>query len=250
MKVCFNGCSFTEGVGFTVEQRPSVIYDRLVCQELGYQYNNIAVGGSSNHLIFVRSATAIMSSQYDIVFTQWSGLNRQWFFPGPDAEFYINDGRPDYKYRDLYLNKQQKQTFEDTLRIINHDYHNIFDLIDYCKILSSLGKQHKTKVININGLVPWQNDLVNPVSNNLENSLSIYTKEILDFYNRSDAEVLNFFVRLQTKFSELDQTQWVNLFDSFMHNCVDRSPTDNHPGKQSHYQMAQKVINYIRLHKF
>lgn len=247
MKVCFNGCSFTEGVGFEPHQRPEVIYDRLVCRELGWSGDNIAVGGSSNHGIFMRSAQAIRSGQYQVVATQWSSLNRQWFYPGPDTVYFTNDGRASYRYRHINLDKSNKKFFDDTVRVLNHDYQNIIDLIDYCGILQDLGRQHGTRIVMINGLVPWTTDLVHYHGGDLQHGLSAYTKQILDFAHRSDQEVRQFFMKLQTKFAQLDQTQWVNLFDSFMHNCMDLSPTDHHPGEKSHRQMANRVLDYLQV---
>jgi len=85
MKVCFNGCSITVGEGFSFEQRDSFIYDRLVSKKFNFESDNIAVAGSSNYKIFMRSAKAIMSGKYDLVVTQWSALNRVWLHPGPET---------------------------------------------------------------------------------------------------------------------------------------------------------------------
>mgnify|MGYP003339309272 FL=1 len=81
MNVCFNGCSFTVGEGFPVDQRENYIYDRILEQTLNFKRANIAVAGSSNYLIFMRSADAILSGDYDCVITQWTALNRLWLCP-------------------------------------------------------------------------------------------------------------------------------------------------------------------------
>ena len=191
-----------------------------------------------------------MSKQYDLVFTQWSALGRMWLSPGPDCVFFTNDQKfPDFKYRDFYLTAKQKNEFNNIILLLNHDYQNIIELIDYCKILDHLSKLNLVQTIYINGLLPWQDDLITPLTDNLSNSLSVYSKHLLDFDNRNDHEIINFFVKLQHKFLEIDQLKWVNLFDSFQQNIIDIGIEGHHPGIQSHQRMAERIINYIESKK-
>lgn len=246
MKVCFNGCSFTVGEGFAEHQRDQYIYDRLLSKQFGFDSTNVAIGGSSNYTIFMRSAREIISNKYDLVITQWTALNRIWLYPGPDTVFFTNDQRfPDYKYRDLYLSASDKKTFCNTLRLMNHDFNNIIELVDYCNILCNLAGSNSTRVIFVNGLLPWQHDFVQPLSDDLEQSLSEYTKSMLDFDNRPDHEIVEFFTKLQIKFLDLDQSKWSNLFTSFMSAATDTGPKGHHPGLASHKWMADNISNYL-----
>lgn len=245
MKICFNGCSFTEGVGFKPPDRLKSVYPWIVGNTLNCEVTNIAVAGSSNYQIFLRSADAIMSSDFDIVITQWSALNRLWLYPGPDASLFVNDREnQEFKYRDIFLSKSQKKYLQDVILYLNHDFKNILDLIDYCKILAAL-KKEKPGVIFINGLVPWTNDLTKKPTEDLSGFLSDYTKAILDFDNRDDKEIVNFFNQLQTKFQTLDQSLWVNLFESIQKHQIDQAPLDTHPGPLTHKVIATKITKYI-----
>jgi hypothetical protein len=246
-KLCFNGCSFTVGEGFDVDQREFHIYDRLVCKNLAYQHTNIAKSGSSNYEIFMRSARAMLDD-HDILFVQWSALNRIWFYPGPDTEYFVNDGCAEFRYRDIYLAPKAKAKFEETLLLLNHDYHNIIALIDYCSILDRLAERHGKIVIYINGLVPWTDDLSRPLGKDLGQELSKYTKEILDFDDRDDDAIFLFLNDLRAKFASLDQSRWINLFESFQKFAVDIAPHGHHPGIQSHEIMADKILQYLELH--
>jgi hypothetical protein len=249
LKTCFNGCSFTEGWGFPVEQRDTYIYDRLLAKKYSFESTNIAMGGSSNHLIFMKSCQAIMSGQYDIVFTQWTALNRLWLYPGPDCQFFVNELiNPDFSYREIHLSKKERTQLRTQLLILNHDFHNILALIDYCVILSRLAEHSKTKIIFINGLVPWTSDLDRPVGTDLSLSLSEYSKEILDFDHRDDSEITKFFTILQEKFLLIDKSKWVNIFDSLFLNQTDLGPEGHHPGIHSHQWMAQQVSTYLENH--
>lgn len=245
MNVCFNGCSFTVGEGFTKSQRDQYIYDRLLEQKFKFNRINIAKGGSSNHTIFMRSADAILSEQYHCVVTQWSALNRIWLKPGPDCEFFSNDSLPFFKYREIYLDEKAKNTFKKTLLMLNGDFDNIIQLIKYCKILESLAYYTNTEVVFVNGLVPWTNDLITKLGPDLGKSLSSYSKSMLDFDNREDNEIIKFFQELQQHFSTLNRDLWVNLFESFVGNSTDVGPEGHHPGIISHKWMADKISNFL-----
>lgn len=245
--VCWNGCSFTVGEGFDIGQREKYIYRCLVDQHFGFESALRATSGASNYKIFIESAKAVLSKKYHIVFTQWSALNRIWLYPGPDTEFFLNDeAHVDYSYKDLYISSSDKKKLQSQLLILNHDYHNIIDLIQYCNILESLSSQAKTKVVFINGLVPWTDDIVIPINkNDLEKSLSKYTKSILDFSHRDDHEIVKFFEHLQKEFAMLNQSLWVNLFDSMFASKIDTGPQGHHPGVKSHYGMYKKIVAYL-----
>lgn len=246
IKTCFNGCSFTYGEGFKSQERNQYTYEKVLAKKYNWDSINIAVKGSSNHTIFLRSAEAIQSQQYDIVFTQWSALNRIWLSPGPEIHYFVNDVKhPDYTYRDLYINSKDKKKFNELLLILNHDYQNIIDLISYCNILQQLAEANTVRAVFINGLIPWQEDLIQPLGSNLDQSLSSYSKIIFDFKNRSDAEIIKYFLKLQQKISTLDKNLWVNMFESFWENTCDIAPAGHHPGIKSHQWMAKQITNYL-----
>lgn len=245
MNICFNGCSFTVGEGFPVEQRELYIYDRLLEKKFKFNRTNIASGGSSNYTIFMRSAEAIISEKYNCVISQWSALNRLWLSPGPDSVFFINDASPEFRYRNIHLSGKEKTTFKDTLLLLNGDYSNIIDLIRYTRILESLAKIHNVKLAFINGLVPWTDDLTRPLSADLSNSMSTYSKDLIDFDSREDDEIIKFFQQLQEHFATLNQAHWVNLFDSFIKNTKDCGPEGHHPGIESHKWMADKTADFL-----
>jgi len=248
IEVCFNGCSFTEGEGFAHNTRDQYIYDRLVQRHYNFDRTNIAIAGSSNLTIFLRSAQALRSLKYNIVVTQWTALNRIWFSPGPDGRFFSNDNShgDEFVYRDLRLTPGEKKQFRRMLVLLNHDYQNLLDLIDYYLILEELAESHKVKLVHINGLVPWTRDLIESIAfDNLHDSLSPYTKTLLDFDTRDDWEIIKYVNILRDRFKLINQQKWVNLFDSFLDNTCDTGPEGHHPGIQSHIWMADKIINYI-----
>jgi len=250
IKVCFNGCSFTWGEGFDYNERNLYVYDRLLSNQFDWERDNIAQKGSSNYQIFMRSAEALQQKKYDIVFTQWSGLNRIWLSPGPETFYFNNDEKyTDYQYRNIYIDARSKKKLNELLLLLNHDYQNILDLVSYCNILEDLARMSATRLIFINGLLPWQDDLSKPLADDISTSLSDYTKSILDFDNRSDDEIVKYFSALQRKVSLLNKNSWVNIFDSFQNNTTDVAIEGHHPGIKSHKWMAERITNYLRINE-
>jgi hypothetical protein len=247
IKACFVGCSFTVGEGFDKDQRDAYIYDRLVSRHFGFSSDNLAKGGWGNYKIFMQAVNSIVNQKYDIVFVQWSDMNRIWLSPGPEEWFATNDDSDQsFRYHNIYISAKDKLNFIDTVKVLNHDYQNIVDLIDYTKILNQLADTNNVKIAHINGLVPWQDDLLNLLDRtDLEKFFSDYTKSMLSFDSKPEHEVCYYFNKLQNKFNELDRTRWVNLFDSFLLDTVDTGPLGHHPGERSHKIMADKIINYL-----
>lgn len=251
MSVCFAGCSFTYGEGFASSQeRDQYVYDRLVAREFELNHSNVAQPGNSNYKIFLDAAKSITSGKYQIVFAQWTGLRRIWLHPGPDTCYKISPAdlreQPDYVYRDIFISKKDRKKINDTIVILNHDYQNLLDVIEYCNILERLANNCNTKVYFINGLVPWQQDLFTELKSNLSNSLSNFTKDMLDFDNRSDDEIIKFVSELQTATSTLNQSLWVNITESFQKNATDVGPVGHHPGIKSNQWMADQIVNFLK----
>jgi hypothetical protein len=250
MNFAFSGCSLTFGEGFPKDLRDRYIYDRLVSNHFGATNTNFGIPGGSNHKIFISAASAIQSKKFDVVFVQWSGVNRLWLSPGPDVHLFLQDEKfPDFRYRNLYLSPKELTNFKNLIRLLNHDYQNILDLIDYCSFLELMSDNTSTKIIFINGLLHWKEDICNPLSSNLSECLSDYSKNLLDFDNRDDEEIINLFTKLQTKFKSIDQDKWVNIFDSLKSNTIDVGPEGHHPGINSHAWLANKIIDFINIKK-
>lgn len=240
----FVGCSITLGEGFEPEQREGQIYPSLVAKHFMFDSDNLSHKGASNHMIFLITAQAIRSQRYDMIFCQWSELNRLWLSPAPDAWYYTTGhATKDYHSKDLVLDTKTQNQLAETILMLNHDYQNIMILIDYVNILTDLSQHYKTKIIFINGMLPWQDDLIKNISH--VDQLSTYTLKLLDADNRDDEEVLTLYKQLQTNFKSMNMKQWVNPFESFQSLTIDLGPLGHHPGPKSHRVMANLIHNYL-----
>ena len=248
MKFTFTGCSITQGVGLEQEKLSPDNYCNIVGDHFGAQVNNVATSGNSNYNIFMSALNELLYNSPDILFVQWTCLNRLWLYPGPDTLIYVtNSNNPEYTYRDISYTKKQMQQFSNQYQILNHDYHNLITVIEYSNILSTLVSK-KTNLVFINGAVPWEKDLIDiSVLQNPAKQFSKYTKSLLDFNSRNDQEVHEFYIRLHNKIKTLDSTRWVNIFDSFLSQTQDKGTDNQHPGVKSHNNFAQTIIDYLKI---
>ena len=247
MKVAFTGCSMTRGDGFDKAYLAPQIWPNIISRVFNFDSKNLGISGASNLRIFQTASTAILSKKHDLVFCQWTMLNRLWLSPGPNAWYFLTgDGKDSFEYRDVKLNQPEKTDLERMITQLNHDYQNIIELVDYIKILEELAQSNQVKIAHVNGMVPWQPDLADENTANDFSSMSLYTRQLLDFDNRDDAEIKKLFLKLHNKFLELDTRRWINLFDSFQSQTVDAGPLGNYPGPRSHVSMSNLVRNYLK----
>ena len=247
MKVAFTGCSMTRGDGFDMAYLTPEIWPNIISRVFEFDSKNLGISGASNLRIFQTASATILSKKYDMVFCQWTVLNRLWLSPGPDVWYFLTgDGKDSFEYRDIKPNQQQKIDLAHMITQLNHDYQNIIELVDYVKILEDLAQHNQVKIAHVNGMIPWQSDLADENTVNDFSTMSLYTRQLLDFDNRDDAEIKKLFLRLHNKFSELNPQRWINLFDSFQSQTVDVAPLGNHPGPRSHVSMSNLVRNYLK----
>jgi hypothetical protein len=247
MKVAFTGCSMTRGDGFDMAHLAPEIWPNIISRVFEFDSTNLAISGASNLRIFQTASEAILSKQYDLVFCQWTVLNRLWLSPGPNTWYFLTgDGKDRFEYRDVKLNRREKTDLEHMIMLLNHDYQNIIELVDYIKILEDLAQYNQVKIAHVNGLVPWQSDLANKSIANDFSTMSLYTKQLLDFDNRDDTEIQQLFLQLHSKFMQMNPSRWINLFDSFQSQTIDVGPLGHHPGPRSHVNMSNLIQNYLK----
>ena len=242
----FIGCSLTVGEGLEFEKTDPNNYTNIVVKKYLANVLNLAKKGNSNYNIFITALNEILFNTPDKIFVQWSGLKRLWLYPGPDTELFLSHTvDEDYTYRDVLYKKKHLQKFTDDYHILAHDYNNLLTIINYSNILTELSK-NKTQLIFINGLIPWTEDFSKlGTVTNYDKQLSDYTKSIIEFDTRDDADIQQFLFKLEKEFNSLDRTLWVNMFDSMRANCIDAENENFHPGPKSHALYAEMIIKYL-----
>jgi len=245
-KFTFTGCSFTVGVGLPDEKTDPTNYTNLISAHCNAQSNNLAVGGNSNYNIFMAAVNALLFDTPDILFVQWSELNRHWLYPGPCIKLPIAGQEMEELIGiDQYFTKDKLQKFSDQFRLLNHDFHNLLSVANYCKILQTLAA-NKCQVVFINGLLPWTKEIKYKQSaTDPAKYFSKYTKSLLTIDQLPDQDIVKHFTQLTEAVGTLDKTLWSNMFDSMMCNVIDRGLDNIHPGPESHKKYASMIINHL-----
>jgi|TARA_R110001599_G_scaffold125137_1_gene297926 hypothetical protein len=246
-KVAFNGCSFTRGDGFPIAERDTVLYYGQVAKHLGCEFDNNAKGGYSNLRIFHSAYEDIVSEKYNTVFVQWSYVNRTWLSPRPNQWYFM--GSRFAPINNIYgesitFTKAEIDKITDTYMLLNGDYQNLIELVTYSNILEQLAKVYNTKIVFINGIVLWTEDMFQPFDSVA--GLSDYAKEVYDIETNTQAPVEQFHNNLYSKTSTLNKNLWINLCDSMFKITFDFAPEDGvHPGPKTHQLLAEKIILFL-----
>lgn len=213
----FNGCSITNGHGFKYQEKDSRLYTNLVSKN----HVNHASRGASNLKIFLQTSNAIIDRVADIYVVQWSGLHRHWVYPAPDKGIYF--GSPKDPNNEIVTENDKLIAH---YQLLNHDYGNIMQLLDFCRILQVQARRHNCRLIFINGIVEW--------SNNEEWMYKLV----------ADAEDHDIAVeRLKNNIELVDWNLWVNPWCSFytMSKSLDLAEDNLHPGPKTHKQIADML---------
>jgi hypothetical protein len=249
MNFTFIGCSFTVGEGLPQEKSDVNNYTNIIGEKFNARIKNLAEAGNSNYNIFMTGINEILFDCPDVLFLQWSGLQRHWLYPNLDIIFPITPNAiapvKDINYLDTQFSKKSLEKFVDQFLLLNHDYQNILMLINYCKILETLAKD-KCRIVMINGLVPWTKECMDPsaVTNPYEN-FSTYTKNLLSTDKLPDSDVAIFFNKICNGLAELDKSTWVNMFNSMGKQILDLGNDNSHPGPKSHQLYANIIIKHL-----
>lgn len=211
--IYFGGCSITLGAGFEDLTQDRRIYPNLVTSEA----INDATGGSSNLKIFTQAAKAILEDVSDTYVVQWSALHRHWLYPAPDAGTYIGGVN------------ETNDKFIAQFQLLNHDYGNILQLLDYTRILTDMAQKHNSDIFFVNGLVTWSKDI------------DWMYELVMDASSDHDRFVEN----LQNNMDLVNWDLWVNPWHSMNDNKLDNAPLDNHPGPQTHQHIADLILEKL-----
>jgi hypothetical protein len=244
MKILCNGCSFTYGHGFLDHERGLLSYPGLLAKDLSAEVVNVAVPGSSNLEILLRTLRTTQDQSFDLIVVQWTELRRHWFEPCLGYQ-YRTASPVDTKWtHGIHLTKKQRQNLKDQLSMLTGDYKTLLDLAYFCQILM---QYFANKVIFLNGLLPITTDLISalPTENhNMHTHFSDFTKSVLEFDDKPDTDIKKYHTQLvQAFFPSLDN--WANIDNSWQKNIVDIATEGHHPGPKSHRWAANQIISQV-----
>lgn len=250
-KILFDGCSFTANCGFSAENLGVSHWPHLLSQHYQFDFDNNAVGGSSNDVIFNRVVGATALHSYDLVLVQWTQIGRQWIHcsnQNIDDFTIINGGTP----IGHQCNSNEVQQYTKLhYTYFNNQYVNLKKWL--CQVIALAGylDSKNQPYVFIKGFENYVSafthiEYVTVVGfKNLENS----TKQFLDFDNRPDNYLLCKIEEIQLLLDSVRQLNWVN-FDSpsFFDAKTDLACDKAHPGINSNLKFTEQLIAYCTTH--
>jgi hypothetical protein len=252
MKILFSGCSFITGEAL---EDPSACVANVVAKQLDADVTNIAISGNTNDGIFLDTLTEIVKNSYDHVFVGFTSWPRWGFAPEldmyPTRRFFTAGHYPTW-LDDLDSNEgikiKHKQELYDALMLINHDWHNVMQVVKYVNILATY-----PNVTFINSLCQWdtgffeqfklfENQVVIP------SELTPYTRYLLNVNNRDDEQINQLLqkniISEFNKIGHIHTNRWVNLYNPWSRNKIDVATDGSHPGAKAHKWMADKITHF------
>jgi hypothetical protein len=250
-KILFDGCSFTANSGFSVENQCVSHWPNLLSQHYQVEFDNNAIGGSSNNEIFNRVVGATTLNSYNLVLVQWTEISRQWIYcsnQNIDDFTIINAGNPKGHQCNT---KEVQQYVKLHYTYFNNQYVNLKKWL--CQVIALAGylaSKNQPYVFikgNENYVSAFTHIEYVPGTGfkNLENSI----KQFLDFDNRPDDYILGKIKEIQRLLNSARQLNWVN-FDSlsFFDAKSDLADDKAHPGINSNLKFTKQLIAYCTTH--
>ena len=247
-KILFSGCSFTADSGFLKENQSKSHWPHLLGQHYRVDFDNNAVGGSSNNEIFDRVVGTTSGNSYDLVLVQWSEISRQWIYHSnqnvDDHTILMASHSP----KGWLCNSNEIQQYAKLhYTYFNNPYTNLRKWL--CQVITLAGYLDSTNQPYVfvkgfeNYVSAFKNIKYAPETGfiNLENSI----KEFLDFDNRPDDYILHKIKEIQFLIDSAGKSNWLN-FDSLSFNDAktDLADDEMHPGIESNLELTKQLIAY------
>jgi hypothetical protein len=261
----FSGCSYTTGFGFELEQNDPKFWVNLLHKDVNILQNtelvNCGKSGASNDQIFANSVDHILKYNTKFVFVQWTSYPRYQFNVGLETYetkvlFIANSptlhtddklGLNDITYTKTYLN-----TLRDRVITLNHPHYEILKIVKYVNVLINLCKLKKCSIFFINGICDWDCDFFIKKENTLPYEYTSYTKKIINIDNRDDNQIYALYNKIHNEYNRLggmQESNWLNLYNSLAKNKIDVNDDKIHPGYKSNQKyfelLSQALLNKL-----
>jgi hypothetical protein len=269
------GCSVTSGVGwnennhFTDAKDDFRLWTNLCHRNIKRFQNlkllNVGQAGASNSDIFQNAVRVIANNNIsiDTMFVQWTSGPRYTFNAGFElwntSEVLVHGNSP--RKHNIKLNNGEYWTREyvhdltDRLRVLHHLHWEIVKIVDYSSMLSNLAQQKEFDIFFINGICPWDENYFVELHNVTPEEYTAFTKKhIIDIESRSDEDIHKLYHLAHQHYREaggINQSQWINLYNSFYNLRTDFNFDGSHPGQQSNQTFFNLIksqlasLNYI-----
>lgn len=251
----FFGCSFTAGKGFELgKDDPQLWVNLLHAHNSNIRSTNLinlGESGASNEKIFYNAVSSLLEYRPKYAFVQWTSAPRYSVLLGvetyPTTQYFGHDGHTHehnlhggITYTTSYL-----EGIKNRFLSLHHPHADILNIIKYSNTLNNLATNTGTKLFFINGICPWDDQFFIKLENVLPDRYTMYTKKILETNTRDDKEIFELYNKIHNEYQQsggVQESQWLNLYNSFGNNKIDVNNDGTHPGIQSN-QLYFKIVN-------
>jgi len=264
-KLVVVGCSVTSGDGLYNENTgqdcvnsPDLwvnLCHQHIPQFSKLQLLNLGKGGFSVLSIFLSAIEAIsVHNDIEYLICAWTSMPRYNFHVGfelynTEEMFTPNKLLRDHKLNKGVLTSNYLKTICDKFLALHDAQHEIVSLIRYINILENISKNKDIKILNVNALCPWDHKFFDVLSGHfIPSDFTPFTREILTVNNRNDEEIATLYQQqheMYAKVGGIRPQTWVNLYNSFYNEIIDRNYDGSHPGIKSNQRFFEIVKNYI-----
>ena len=241
----FVGCSFTSGKGFELEQQEPNLWVNLLHKNIPAiaktKLVNKGRSGASNSDTFQLAVDNILTHRPEYAFVQWTSGPRYNVVLGVEtysaSQYFGHDGEVfahnlhNENYTLSYL-----ANIRDRFLSLHHPHGDILKVVEYTNILTKLAETTGTKLFFINGICPWDDHFFDQLSDCLPSNYTPYTQKILDTETRDDDEIFALYNKIHSEYTQaggIDQSRWLNLYNSLSKNKIDTNNDGTHPGIKS-----------------
>ena len=255
----FTGCSYTAGSGFELEKTDPGLWVNLLHKNAEVLQNtklvNCGVSGASNDQIFIDTIEHILKYHTKFVFVEWTSYPRHLFNVGletyatrvnfiPNCSIELDNTNQQLELNEITYTKKYLEELRDRVVTLNHPYYEISKIVSYVNILINLCKLKKCSIFFINGLCDWDQDFFIKKENVLPYDYTDYTKKILNIDNRDDDEIYALYNKIHSEYDSIggiQESHWLNLYNSLRKNRIDVNSDNVHPG----YKSNQKYFKFL-----
>lgn len=260
-KILFSGCSLPAGVGLEREKNDNSNYVNVFANDVfgeSVTVNNIAIPGNSNLRTFLNTCTELVNEKYDYVFVCWTSYPRLVVWPGLeeyDTRRTLNAARSrtitEHQGSRLMFTEKFLTDLSDNISLVQNAHYDILDIIQYINILIKIAEQSNTKIYFINNMCWWDRNFFDPVPDNhiLPSNLTPYTNQVLESNFRDDPQIERLYKKMHKDYKDaggIQQAHWLNLYNNFIGQIVDKGLDKVHPGPKSHIHYGKYLAQQFK----
>jgi hypothetical protein len=245
LQTIFVGCSYTAGSGFDKQCNEPGLWCNLLHQNISdlrrTEYINLGAPGASNELIFRTASRALLDYHPKFIIVQWSSYPRFNLLLGIETystkQLFAWDCKPlDHNLHKGTYSSSYLTSVRNRFLSLENPHNQIVNIVSYVNILIKLAHICDSKILFVNGLCSWDDNYFAKLDNVLPNQYTNFTQYLLDVQTRNDEEIFKLYNIIHNDYEcqgGIQQSHWLNLYQSLKHHKIDVNKDLLHPGLES-----------------